>query len=406
MLSRVVVISDHSTVRGGAGALARLSIRLLRDRGVPVTFITGDEGADPEFARIGVEVAPFAHRDLLATPRLRAATEGLYNASAMRHVQGWIDAHDTEGTVYHLHTWQQILSPAVFTALAKVSRRTVLHAHDFFLACPNGAFMDYPRDTPCQRTPLGMACLRTNCDKRSYGQKLWRSARQLVVRNALARTEWGRVAVIHEKMKPFMAKAGLDETKLVTILNPADPLSPARVKAEENENFLYLGRLEREKGIEDAILAARAADVPLKVVGDGPLLQSLKAQGDGRAEFLGWKSKEEISRIARTCRALVMPSRYPEPFGLVAAEATLSGLPAILSDRAFLADQIQAGGAGIACDTADIPALASAMSRIARAGPDEIRAMSERAVLCGRQVSLDQDRWADLLVDCYDGLLA
>ena len=404
-LSRLVVISDHSTVRGGAGALVMLLIRVLRERGLPVTFITGDKGDNPELAELGVEVAPLALRELLDTPRLRAARDGLYNAAAARHVAGWIEARDTADTVYHVHTWQQILSPSVFSALKPVAGRTVLHAHDFFFACPNGAFMDYPRNTPCQRKPLGAQCLGTNCDKRSYKQKLWRSARQFVLRHALAGTEWGRVAVIHERMKPFLVKGGLPASMLLTVPNPADPLTPARVKAEENEAFLYLGRLEREKGIEDAVAAARAAGVRLKVVGDGSLAAQLKKPGDSRIEFLGWKSKKEISELAGSCRALIMPSRSPEPFGLVAAEAILSGLPVIVSDRAFLADEIQASGAGISCRTVDIGTFSEKLSDMLHAPPSEIRMMSEKAVLAGRHICLSRDRWADILLETYDDLL-
>lgn len=47
-----------------------------------------------------------------------------------------------------------------------------------------------------------------------------------------------------------------------------------------------------------------------------------------------------------------MASRYPEPFGLVAAEASMSGLPVILSDTAFLAEEVEKLGSVFRCPNA------------------------------------------------------
>jgi len=42
-------------------------------------------------------------------------------------------------------------------------------------------------------------------------------------------------------------------------------------------------------------------------------------------ELMGWKSKQEIAQLCREARALIMPSRWRETFGLVALEAAMSG---------------------------------------------------------------------------------
>ena len=74
-------------------------------------------------------------------------------------VRAFIAAHDTPGTVYHLHGWSQILSPAIFAALAPVRARLILSAHDFFLVCPNGAYADMTSGAPCTHAPLGLSCV-------------------------------------------------------------------------------------------------------------------------------------------------------------------------------------------------------------------------------------------------------
>ncbi len=80
--------------------------------------------------------------------------------------------------------------------------------------------------------------------------------------------------------------------------------------------------------------------VKLCVIGDGPLMPLVAASGD-HVRAVGWQSHAEIGPTIRKARALLMPSRYPEPFGLVAIEAARSGLPVIMSRSAFLAEEMQ-----------------------------------------------------------------
>ena len=86
----------------------------------------------------------------------RSILKGLYDRSVMTKVASWIASHDTANTVYHLHGWSKILSPSIFAALSPVARRVVIHAHDFFLVCPNGGYFDYQKKLPCDRTPLSL----------------------------------------------------------------------------------------------------------------------------------------------------------------------------------------------------------------------------------------------------------
>lgn len=401
-LERVVVINDASVARGGATGLALLSVRLLRAAGVPVTFITGDGGANPELADLGVDVVALGGIHIAAAGKLSALTNGIYNPAARRLVAGWIAAHDTPGTVYHLHGWSKILSPSIFAALAPVAARSLLHAHDFFLACPNGAFQDYARDEACSRVPLGGDCLLTNCDKRQYAQKLWRAARQQMLRFVQGSSfDATTVLIIHDRMRAFFLRSGFAAQRLQILRNPAEPFSTSRVTAECNDIFYYVGRIEMEKGVADAVSAAAAAGVRLRLIGDGPDRDAiLRINPD--IEILGWLPREAIGRIVADGRALVMPSRYPEPFGLVAAEASLSGLPVILSSRAFLAAEFESEGLGLACDTRDQAAFVATFQRMANSAPDAVETMSRKGFAGAAGLALPPEAWRDRLIALYE----
>lgn len=403
-LERIVVINDASVARGGATGLALLSVRRLLERGHEVAYLCGDAGDDGALAALGASVVPMGGKPLMAEGRARAATRGLYNAEARRGVADWIAANDTPRTAYHLHGWSKILSPSVFDALRPVRARTVVHAHDFFLACPNGGYMDYQAGEPCERTPLGVSCLTRHCDKRSYAQKLWRVGRSAALsRSFHDAADYAGILTIHERMIPWLARAGLDAGSIRTIRNPVTPFTTERIEAERHRAIAFVGRVEAEKGIEEALDAAREAGVPMMVIGDGPLRETLETSHP-EATFHGWCDRERIAALVAHARALVMPTRYPEPFGLVAAEASRSGLPVIASRTAFLSGEIESGGVGLAPGSGHA-ALVEAFARMRDMPEDEVAAMSRRAHEGEVRLASTEDEWIDALVKEYRGAL-
>lgn len=398
---RVVIVNDASVARGGATSLALLSARLLTKRGVPITYIAGDDGAAEDLAALSIEIRALGGQQLVRETSGRAATRGLYNPAARALLTETIAALDTPGTVYHVHGWSKILSPSIFAALRPVAARTVIHAHDFFLACPNGGFMDYQAGKPCERRPLGLSCLNTNCDKRSYAQKLWRVGRQVALGRTLdPHAPWSAFAMIHPAMARYFKMAGYPVSRLRTVRNPVMPFRTERVPAERNRAVFFIGRVEAEKGVEELIAATKRAGMPLTVIGDGPLREEL-ARLNPEVTFLGWRSREEIAGLVGDARLLAMPSRYPEPFGLVAVEASRSGIPVILSDSAFLAPEMVREGVGFACATRDSEAFAAALARVRELPEAETRAMSERAFAGGAALANTPDQWIDQLIGLY-----
>lgn len=402
-LSRIVLINDIAEAKGGATGLTLASAIEFRRRGHAVTLLTGDSGRTPELSALGVEIVGLGQSRLLDAGA-RAMAEGLYNRAAARMVSDWIAAHDTPGTVYHLHGWAQILSPSVFSALKPVADRLVLSAHDFFLVCPNGAYAFLKTGAPCPLTPMSLACVTATCDRRSYIHKIWRVARQ-AIRHAVF--DLGQFAppvlAIHETMRGYLERGGVQPGAIRTLPNPVRPFLPARAQAESNSEFLFIGRLEDGKGPDLACRAAEQAGVTLRLIGDGPMRAGLEATYP-TAVFMGRRTFEEIGPLAARARGLVMPSRYPEPYGLVAAEALWSGLPVICADTAFLAGDIVEAHAGLSVAPRDTEAFAAALRRIA--DDDALtRTMSENAFERTSRIGLTLDGWIDGLLQAYSGRL-
>jgi glycosyltransferase involved in cell wall biosynthesis len=404
-LRRVVVLNDDSMPKGGASGLALLSAKLLRRRGLRVTFIAGDSGNNPSLSEDNIPVIAMGERRLLEAGPRSTMLRGLYNHRTLSLVGHWIQRNDTPDTVYHLHSWSQIFSPSIFKALESVRERTFITAHDFFLVCPNGAYALYNSGQSCPLTPLGLSCLATSCDRRNYAHKLWRVARQSV-QSRLLTYDCGhpRVLAIHEAMRPLLERGGVPPSAIVTMPNPIRPWSATRIKAEHNGTFVFVGRLNEEKGADLAAKAARRARVPMTIVGDGPMLEEL-SRTYPEVTFFGRQLPEAVAKLVRSARALIMPSRYPEPYGLVAGEALWSGLPVILAEQALIAPQIVARGAGLSCNPRDEQELAGAMARLAE-DDKLIQRMSVDAFENTRDLGNTEDSWADALVQAYRGAVS
>tara|TARA_R110002096_G_scaffold189191_13_gene369460 strand:+ start:3188 stop:4408 length:1221 start_codon:yes stop_codon:yes gene_type:complete len=404
-LTKVVVINDASMAFGGATGLALLSVRQLRARGIAVTYVCGDRGENPELAELGVTVVAAGSAGLLKRGFADALTRGIYNSATRAMLARQIAEHDDPGTVYHVHGWAQILSPSIFAALAPVAARCFIHAHDMFLACPNGVYMDYPHHQVCARRPLSASCVLRNCDKRSYLHKGWRMMRQVsLLRTLDLRHPWAGILAIHPEMVPRLARAGYPETLFRVLRNPVTPFSATRIPAEDNHDLVYVGRLEEDKGVRHLAEAAGRCGVGLTCIGEGSLRPELEARFPDIA-ITGWQSREAIAPLLTRARALVMPSLHPEPFALVLPEALESGLPVAVVKTALLAAEIESAGVGVTFDVFDPASIDAALRRLRDAAPEKIRHMSVAGHSRTPRLATTVQEWTDALMMQYQSVI-
>jgi len=133
--------------------------------------------------------------------------------------------------------------------------------------------------------------------------------------------------------------------------------------------FLYVGRLESYKGIEDLLSAfagMKPAHCRLVIVGDGSLRARVTAAANQHPEieYLGRLSGEDLFRAYARAQVLVLPSRV-EPWGLVVNEAMAAGLAIIATDRVGSVDDlVHDGRNGLVVPSASPAHLAEAMQTL------------------------------------------
>ena len=133
--------------------------------------------------------------------------------------------------------------------------------------------------------------------------------------------------------------------------------------------FIYVGRISAEKNVQMLLasferLLAKGVEARLAVVGDGPLLATLRERyADPRIVFTGFLEGETLAQAYASADAFVFPSTT-DTFGNVVLEAMASGLPVIVSDQGGPKETVGQSGAGLVIDT-DMPgAMVQAMTSL------------------------------------------
>lgn len=242
---------------------------------------------------------------------------------------------------------------------------TVKMMHGYFGACVSGqkAFS----------FPTLVACTR-RCDAGCLAYYLPRRCGQLRPDVMLAQYGWAirqqqlfpryaGIVVASDHMRREYLRYGVDADRVHTIplfVSEARKDGVAAAPADASIDMLFLGRLTSLKGAQELLRAAERTSLltarPLRVViaGEGHARPALERQARELAarrpisvEFTGWVDAAERSALlARTC-VLVVPSRWPEPFGLVGLEAAQQGVPAVAFDVGGVREWLQDGVSGL-----------------------------------------------------------
>lgn len=152
-------------------------------------------------------------------------------------------------------------------------------------------------------------------------------------------------------------------------------------------HVVYVGRLSREKGVDVALRAfARVrrviGDVRLTIAGDGPERAALErlalAESPGGAvTFTGAIPPHDVPALMNTATVLVVPSRWREPFGLVAIEAALLARPVVAARTGGLVEVVDDGITGRLFEPEDDRAMADALLEVLSGAGAVARQMGE-----------------------------
>jgi glycosyltransferase involved in cell wall biosynthesis len=173
----------------------------------------------------------------------------------------------------------------------------------------------------------------------------------------------------------------------LVIPNPYDArVFTVRSTSTERADLIFVGRLVSEKGLDILLeslrrLSSRGLTPRLTIVGSGseePRMRALaRTLGlEPQVDFVGAKNPTEVAELLNRHAILVVPSRYDEPFGVVALEGIACGCAVVGSSGGGLPEAI--GECGVTFANGDIEALADALEKLLR-DSDERRRLAANA---------------------------
>jgi glycosyltransferase involved in cell wall biosynthesis len=142
------------------------------------------------------------------------------------------------------------------------------------------------------------------------------------------------------------------------VVTPARPVRNGKLK------LLFVGRFDRQKGLDILLGAAAAFEdrATVRVIGANVVDEAVVRTIPSNVTFLGWKSPREIETELQNCDVVVMPSRW-ESFGLVALEAMRAGRPVLASRIGGLNEVIRNKVTGLSFAPVAVAGLVEGIAR-------------------------------------------
>ncbi len=139
----------------------------------------------------------------------------------------------------------------------------------------------------------------------------------------------------------------------------------------------FAGRLSAEKGVDTLLETWQhlSANVRLKIAGDGPLADRVKAaaDADNRIEWLGRIEKKEMFDLLGQATCLIMPSVCYETFGLTIVEAFSKGTPVVVSRMGAMQELVQDGRNGFLVEPGNAKQFAATVDQVFSMDTAELR---------------------------------
>jgi glycosyltransferase involved in cell wall biosynthesis len=291
--------------------------------------------------------------------------------------------------VVHVHNWFFGASPSVFIA-ARWRKVPVIHTiHNLRILCPssflffkNRIFLD------CINKVFPFVAIRKKVYRDSALNTFWLLAGTRL--HYFWRT-WQRIDLficLSNNSREILCDSFLHIPKEKIVIKPNFFEGAAGLRQPGRRgDFLYVGRLAPEKGIDLLLDAFRDGKYSLRIIGEGPLREKVEqfAARNAHVSYLGFQDKQTIIEELYRCNALVFSTIGFEQFGMVIIEAFACGTPVIGPDTGSPAELVNNGVNGLHFRMGSPDDLLRKI-RQWQTSPDEVRqAYSDNALRSYRQ---------------------
>jgi glycosyltransferase involved in cell wall biosynthesis len=255
--------------------------------------------------------------------------------------------------IAHFHNTFPLISPAAYFACVEGGVPVVQTLHNYRIICPGGQLL--------RNGEICEECVGKGIPWRGVVHACYRGSTVATAATTAMLAVHSGLGTWQKRVSMYIALSEFARSKFIEGGLPARRIAVKPNFAERGANgksnigdyVLYVGRLSHEKGPQLLPAAWRGlkAQIPLHVVGDGPLEQAMRAQVDASLRPLihlkGRCAPEQVASLMVGARCLVVPSITYENFPLCVVEAYSCGLPVLASRIGSLAEIVRDGVTGL-----------------------------------------------------------
>lgn len=365
---KVLLLHNRYQLVGGEEAVVQAEKALLEANGHQVTLL---EIRNDELNSV--------------LKKANAAVSAIYSPASKQRVS--VEIAHFRPDIVHVHNFFPLLSPSVYDACRNAGVPVVQTLHNYRLGCPNAMFLRQGQVCEdCLDKTMPWPGIVHGCYRGSRAQSAVVAA--MLTGHRLRGTWQERVdayIVLTNFQKEKMVQAGLPREKIHVKPNYVSKPEQFGGTKVFGDYALFVGRLSREKSVTTLIEAYRHKDlrILLKIVGDGPLHESLQADVqtaglEDAIKFLGRQDKSAVLSLMHRAKFLVFPSAWYEGFPVTIAEAFACSLPALASRLGSMAEIVEDGVTGLHFEAGNSADLADKM-QWANAHPEAMISMGKNA---------------------------
>lgn len=391
---KILQVNKFLFPQGGADAHFLALVELLKKHGHQVTVFSQKDprnvlSEQKEFLISKVALDRF---HLASLPKIGRI---FWSFKAAQKIKKLIRHEQPE--IVHLHNIYHQISPSILPAIKKFGLPIVMTVHDFKLIKP-----DYT---------------------------LWLTEKHRG-KNFLARQLMHLEFWFHKKIKIYqknidlfiapsnfvktqLVNHGFDERKIIVlphfVASPTPIIEITPEPSTEKNYFLFFGRLDPSKGVENLIRAYAQTSIPLnfKIAGTGPEEKNLrqlvaKLGISERVEFLGLLDKKDLFSAVSQATFTVFPSLVEETFGLGIIESYASGKPVIASRAGAFTELVTENETGYLFNPLDVSDIAATLEKIS-ADTKNIKFLGEQAKI--KAQNYEAENYYQKLMAIYQSLV-
>lgn len=341
---KILIVHNHygDYAIGGEANVMNAEAKLLDDHGHEVT----------KYERSNSEI----YESCTLTEKIKSFYNIAWSEKSYREIQKVIKSFHPD--VMHVHNYKYILTPSIFSAAKDLGVSTILTLHNYRLACPGGQFLrngcvceDCMNGFPYRM--LWHRCTSDNVVKNISQFYLYWGTRR---RNFLAPWVDAYIALSNFGKSKFIT-AGLPQAKVFVKPNFIDDPIGVNLSANSTAGAIFVGRLSKEKGVDILVDAWSKINYPLKIVGDGPLLNLLRRRATTNISFDGTLSYQDVLKQVAQSSFLILPSVCYEGCPMTPIEAMALGKPVLASDLGPRSEMVKNGLNGFLYPPNDVHAL-------------------------------------------------